>query len=103
MSDTKKFILLAAVAAALAIGAQLAGVPFGGPPPANAHASGWCAHGTKSWTVWSYGQQVYYREVFLGDTSSGGNHIHRYRTDGASGLWEPWRVIHYHDRVCNLS
>lgn len=37
MSDSTKLVLCAALAAAVAIAAQLLGVPFGGPPPAAAH------------------------------------------------------------------
>ncbi len=68
---------------------------------AGAHTS-YCGHGTKTWSVWSYGQQIDYREVYLWSAESvNGDHKHTYRTQYAQ-IWQPWTTIHSHTRICNM-
>ena len=102
MSDSKKLVLIAVVAAVVAICAQLAGFPFGGPPPAAAHLSGNCSHSTQYWQVWSYGILIYYRQVNYDTYQSGnGDHVHKYRTDATQTNRTPFKAVDFHNRVCN--
>ena len=83
----RRFLTMALVALALA-------------SPAGAHKT-YCGHGAIQWSVWSYGQQIYYREAFVAETSGPNNtHTHQYVTQSANALWVPWRYVHTHFRNC---
>jgi len=71
--------------------------------PASAHKAGWCGHTSVYWTVWSYGQQIEYREVYKYDYYSGGVHFHVVSTLSNQAGTLNWTLIHQHHRACGAT
>ena len=88
----------------LAIVGLLSSLALLAPGKAESHLGGNCSTITKFWQVWSYGIYIYYRQLYLGDMGGTNNTAYRrYRTDSTVGGKQPWVVVDYHTRACNIS